>query len=46
MARRIERLQLARVTLDAQQAGLDARRDSMREGLLFRIHPAYGGNGQ
>ena len=46
LARRIERLQLARVTLDAQQAGLDARRDSMREGLLFRIHPAYGGNGQ
>ena len=27
----------------AQQAGLDQRRDSMREGMLFRIHPAYGG---
>ena len=46
LARRIERLELARATLDAQQAGLDARQDSMREGLLFRIHPAYGGNGQ
>ena len=46
LARRIKRLELARATLDAQQAGLDARQDSMREGLLFRIHPAYGGNGQ
>ena len=46
LARRIERLELARATLDAQQVGLDARQDSMREGLLFRIHPAYGGNGQ
>ena len=46
LTRRIERLQLARVTLDAQQAGLDARRDSMREGLLFSIHPIYGSNNQ
>ena len=46
LARRIERQRTAQATFTAQQAGLDARRDSMREGLLFRIHPAYGGNGQ
>ena len=46
LARRIERLELARATLDAQQAGLDARQDSMREGLLFSIHPIYGGDSQ
>ena len=46
LARRIERLQLARVTLDAQQAGLDARQDSMRDGLLFSIHPIYGSDNQ
>ena len=36
----------AQITFDAQQAGLDDRRDSMRQGLLFRIHPLYGGSGQ
>ena len=46
LARRIERQRTAQATFTAQQAGLDARRDSMREGLLFNIHPAYGGNGQ
>ena len=38
--------QQAQITFDAQQAGLDDRRDSMRQGLLFRIHPLYGGSGQ
>ena len=38
--------QQAEITFNAQQAGLDARRDSMREGVLFRIHPLYGGVGQ
>ena len=38
--------QQAQSTFNAQQAGLDDRRDSMREGLLFRIHPLYGGTGQ
>ncbi len=46
LARWIETQRSAEITFAAQQAGLDARRDSMREGLLFRIHPAYGGNGQ
>ena len=38
--------QQSEIAFAAQQAGLDARRDSMREGLLFRIHPAYGGADQ
>ena len=38
--------QQTQITFDAQQAGLDDRRDSMRQGLLFRIHPLYGGSGQ
>ena len=38
--------QQAQITFDAQQAGLDDRRESMRQGLLFRIHPLYGGGGQ
>ena len=46
LARWIETQRRAEITFAAQQAGLDARRDSMREGLLFRIHPTYGGNGQ
>ena len=46
LARWVETQRRAEITFAAQQAGLDARRDSMREGLLFRIHPAYGGNGQ
>ncbi len=46
LTRWIETQRRAEITFAAQQAGLDARRDSMREGLLFRIHPAYGGNGQ
>ena len=45
LAEWVEAQRRARVTFDAQQAGLDARRDAMREGLLFQIHPFYrGGN--
>ena len=46
LARRVATQQQAEITFAAQQAGLDARRQSMREGLLFRIHPNYGGPGQ
>ena len=46
LARWVAAQQQVEITFDAQQAGLDARRDSMREGLLFRIHPNYGGVGQ
>ena len=44
--REIARCEALAEWVAAQQAGLDARRDSMREGLLFRIHPTYGGEGQ
>ena len=43
LAEWVEAQRRARVTFDAQQAGLDARREAMREGLLFQIHPFYGG---
>ena len=46
LAERVAAQQRAEITFAAQQAGLDARRDSLREGLLFRIHPNYGGSGQ
>ena len=46
LAERVAAQQRSEITFAAQQAGLDARRDSMREGLLFRIHPAYGGADQ
>ena len=36
----------AQITFDAQQAGIAARVDSMREGLLFRVPALYGGPGQ
>ena len=36
--------QQARAELNAQQANLDARRDDMREGLLFSPVPFYTGN--
>ena len=32
----------AQITFDAQQAGIAARVDSMREGLLFRVPALYG----
>ena len=43
LARMVAAQQQAEITFAAQQAGLDARRDSMREGLLFQIHPMYSG---
>ncbi len=43
LAEWVEAQRRARVTFEAQQAGLDARREAMREGLLFQIHPFYGG---
>ena len=43
LARWVATRQQSEITFAAQQAGLDQRRDSMREGMLFRIHPAYGG---
>ena len=43
LARWIDMQRQAEITFAAQQAGLDARRDAMREGLRFRIHPIYGG---
>ena len=43
LARRVAAQQRSEITFAAQQAGLDRRRDSMREGLLFRIQPTYGG---
>ena len=46
LARQVAAQQRAEITFSAQQAGLDARQQSMREGLLFRIHPNYGGPGQ
>ena len=46
LAERVAAQQRTEITFAAQQAGLDARRDSMRQGLLFRIHPTYGGGGQ
>ena len=38
--------QRAQVNFAAQQAGLDARRESMRDGLLLKVHPFYDGGGQ
>ena len=46
LAETVARQQQAEINFNAQQAGLDDRRDSMREGLLFRVHPLYGGSGQ
>ena len=46
LARWIESQRQAEINFTAQQAGLDARRDAMREGLLFRIPTLYGGTGQ
>ena len=46
LARTVARQQQAEINFNAQQAGLDDRRDSLREGLLYRVHPLYGGSGQ
>ena len=42
LARQVEMARRAEINFAAQQAGLDARRDSMREGLLFQIQPSGG----
>ena len=46
LAQRVAAQQRAEITFAAHQAGLDARRQTMREGLLFRIPALYGGQGQ
>ena len=46
LTERVAAQRRAEITFAAQQAGLDRRRETMREGLLFRIHPTYGGEGQ
>ena len=46
LARWIESQRRAEINFNAQQAGLDASRDAMREGLLFKIPALYGGPGQ
>ena len=46
LARWIETQRRAEIEFAAQQAGLDARRDTLREGLLFRIPAYYDGLGQ
>ena len=43
LARWVETHQRAEIAFAAQQAGLDARHDTLREGLLFRIPALYGG---
>ena len=46
LARFVDSEREAQITFDAQQAGIAARVDSMREGLLFRVPALYGGTGQ
>ena len=46
LARFVEAEREAQIAFDAQQAGIAARVDSMREGLLFRVPALYGGTGQ
>ena len=46
LARFVEAEREAQLAFDAQQAGIAARVDSMREGLLFRVPALYGGTGQ
>ena len=42
LAAKVAAEQRAQANFQAQQAGLDARRDSMRQGQLLRVHPFYG----
>ena len=46
LARWLEAQKQADINFAAQQAGLDARRERLREGLLFRIPALYGGPNQ
>ena len=44
LARRVVSEQQAEIAYQAHQAGLDARRQTLQDGLLFQIPPLYGGN--
>ena len=44
LAERVASHQQAEITFTAHQAGLDARRQTLRDGLLFQIPTLYGGN--
>ncbi len=46
LAERVAAQQQAEITFAAHQAGLNARRETLREGLLFQIPALYGGQGQ
>ena len=46
LAERVAAQQQAEITFTAHQAGLNARRETLREGLLFRIPALYGGPSQ
>ena len=46
LAERVAAQQRAEIAFAAHQAGLDARRETLREGLLFRIPALYGGPSQ
>ena len=46
LARRVAAQQQAEITFAAHQAGLNARRQTLREGMLFSIPAFYGGQGQ
>ena len=46
LAGRVAAQQQVEIGFAAQQAGIAARVDSMREGLLFRVPALYGGSGQ
>ena len=43
LARFLQAEQEAQIEFDAQQAGIEARRASMQDGLLFTIPALYGG---
>ena len=44
LARRVVSEQQAEIAYQAHKAGLDARRQTLQDGLLFQIPPLYGGN--
>ena len=46
LARRVASQQQAEIAYNAHKAGLDARRQTLQDGLLFEIPALYGGQGQ
>ena len=44
LAERVASHQQAELVYDAHKAGLDARRQTLQDGLLFQIPTLYGGN--